>query len=299
MPDGWERLLSKDGDIYFVNHDTRTTHWDSPRGMRQQKQLEVLKAFLERTNDKYKKDTEDLRQKRKLLLEKTQQLEDLNSHTIPLNQSALEEQTWDSPTDISDDIMILNEEIEAMDTQLTITAKRLGFLDQVVKNRLYEDIGEKDEHESSVELSRALVAAFDKCKVLETKLHHIAAEFEALRKQYNFSDAPIAYMVQLPPLQGRKEVEQNKEWLHLLPDHLTAKTNCEMEVEVAILNNCCQYAENMHQHWTNLHTEALHNHGNWEPFLDELAQFDLSPLQDQWMQSSFQEKLHKFISAED
>ena len=35
------------------SHDTCTTHWDSPRGLRQQKQLKELKAFLEQANEKY------------------------------------------------------------------------------------------------------------------------------------------------------------------------------------------------------------------------------------------------------
>eukprot|EP00731_Ephydatia_muelleri_P031059 Em0022g573a len=300
LPLGWERFLDNQGDIYFVNHDTHTTHWDSPRGMRLQKQLKELKAFLEHANDKHKKDLEALRQKRASLLEKTQLLEDSHSHTIPLDQSNVEEEhTWDSPTDIADDIMILNEEIETLDARVSSAAKRLGFLDKVVKNRIYEDMGELDEHESSIQLSRALVSAYEECKGLEAKLHSIAAEFEVLRKRYNFTDAPISYMVQLPPLRSLEEVGHNKRWLHLLPDQLTAKTNCEMELEVAILKDCCRHADKLHRHWTVLHNKALSSHGNWEPLLDELAQFDLSPLHDQWMQASFREKLDKFISTED
>ena len=198
-----------------------------------------------------------------------------------------EEHTWDSPTDIADDIMILNEEIETLDARVFSAAKRLGFLDKVVKNRIYEDMGELDEHESSIQLSRALVSAYEECKGLEAKLHSIATEFEVLRKRYNFTDAPISYMVQLPPLRSPEEVGHNKRWLHLLPDQLTAKTNCEMELEVAILKDCCRHADKLHRHWTVLHNKALSSHGNWEPLLDELAQFDLSPLHDQWMQASF------------
>ena len=229
---------------------------------------------------------EVLRQKRASLLEKTQLLEDLHSQTIPLDSSLAEDRTWDSPTDITDDIMILNEEIEGLDSKVTSAATRLSFLDKVAKNCLYEDIGERDELQSSAQLSRALVSAYEECKGLETKLHKVAAAFETLRKEHNFTDAPIAYMVQLPPLQGQEEVEGNKQWLHLLPDRLTAKTNCEMEVEGAILKDSCHYADKMCKHWTALYRKALSNHGNWEPLLDELAQFDLSPLQDQWVQAS-------------
>lgn len=233
------------------------------------------------------RDLEELRHKRASLLEKTQQLEDLHSQTIPLDRSMAEEQVWDSPTDVADDIMMLNEEIEALDARLSSMATRLTSLDKVAKNCLYEDVGERDEHESSITLSGALVSAYEECKGLELQLHHIVAAFEALRKRHNFTDAPIAYMVQLPPLRGMEEVENNKQWLHLLPDRLTAKTNCEMQVEVAILKDCCRHADKLYKHWTALHSEALGNHGNWEPLLDELAQFDLSPLQDQWMQASF------------
>lgn len=37
-----------------TSHDTQTTHWDSPRGIRQQKQLQELKTFLQSQKDKLK-----------------------------------------------------------------------------------------------------------------------------------------------------------------------------------------------------------------------------------------------------
>jgi len=31
LPDGWEQAQTPEGEIYFINHHTRTTSWFDPR----------------------------------------------------------------------------------------------------------------------------------------------------------------------------------------------------------------------------------------------------------------------------
>lgn len=31
LPDGWEQARTSEGEIYFINHQTRTTSWFDPR----------------------------------------------------------------------------------------------------------------------------------------------------------------------------------------------------------------------------------------------------------------------------
>ncbi|KAG8222379.1 hypothetical protein J437_LFUL002999, partial [Ladona fulva] len=31
LPDGWEQAATAEGEIYFINHQTRTTSWFDPR----------------------------------------------------------------------------------------------------------------------------------------------------------------------------------------------------------------------------------------------------------------------------
>jgi len=31
LPDGWEQARTAEGEIYFINHQTRTTSWFDPR----------------------------------------------------------------------------------------------------------------------------------------------------------------------------------------------------------------------------------------------------------------------------
>jgi hypothetical protein len=43
MPPGWQQARTNRGEIYFINHNTRTTSWDDPR-------LPLVPAYLARLN---------------------------------------------------------------------------------------------------------------------------------------------------------------------------------------------------------------------------------------------------------
>ena len=187
---------------------------------------------------------EELKAKRELLLEKNRRLDSLDTEmqVVSLEAYGGESEGEDelegctregnSSADLIDDIMLLNEEVEAMDAHLTAIRKQLQSLAEVVKSGQREDIGERDEYQAAAELAFELVSNFRRLKELESKLHEVVKSLEELRKKQNFSDTPLPYTLQLPPLQSPGELELRGAWLHTLPDKLTGKTNCEMQVRV-------------------------------------------------------------------
>ena len=193
---------------------------------------------------------EELKAKRELLLEKNQQLDSLNTEMQVVSLETQEEksegeeelegygQEGNSPADLIDDIMLLNDEVEVIDAHLTAVRKQLQGLGEVIKNCQYEDIGERKEYAAAAKLAFELVSKFKQLKELESKLHEVVKSLEELRKEHNFSDTPLQYTLQLPPLQSPEELEERGAWLHTLPDKLTGKTNCEMEVRYIIGAKC-------------------------------------------------------------
>ena len=242
-----------------------------------------------------------MNQKRELLLEKNLQLDSLSgdplNHPISEGGREVEEEEdsegskpmGNSPAELIDDIMLLNEEVEVMDGHVTAMRKQLHCLNEVLRNAQFEDIGERDENQASAELAIELVSSFTRLKVLEVQLHELVRSLGELCRQHSdLTDTPLQYMLQLPPLSEKGEVEERKQWLHTLPDRLTGKTNCEMRVEVFLLQESCHCVEGLHQGLANVYSRALVAHRpGWEQLLEELASYDFAPLQDQWLQAEF------------
>lgn len=209
----------------------------------------------------------ELMQKRELLLEKNTTLGGFSNtsltatsvDTLQLEPTTTEgdrkrDEVGESPVDVINDIMSLNEEVEVMDEDMTITRKQLKKLAEIISHAQYEDIGEKDEYEEAAKLSAQLSSDYHNFKSVEGKLHEIVRSFEQLRLEKKFSDTPLQYMMQLPPLrdgeEGRKEREGRERrgvWLHTLPDRLMGKTNCEIRVEICLLDEMTKYAEELQQ----------------------------------------------------
>ena len=158
----------------------------------------------------------------------------------------------ESPGDVIDDIMTLNEEVEVLDEDVTLIRGQMKKLAKIVSHAQYEDIGEQNEYEAAEKLAVDLSSAHRTFKSLETKLHDIVQSLEDLRQERGFSDTPLQYMMQLPPLRvgngaGEAGGVEKEAWLHTLPDRLTGKTNCEMRVEICLLREMINYAEQLQQ----------------------------------------------------
>ena len=155
--------------------------------------------------------------------------------------------------DVISDIMSLNEEVEELDEDMMLVRNQLRKLAEIINHAQYEDIGEEDEYKAAAQLSVELLSDYRHFKAVETKLHGIIRSFEELRRERGFSDTPLQYMMQLPPLREglgggvweHAAGEGKGAWLHVLPDGLTGKTNCEMRVERCLLREMIKYAEEL------------------------------------------------------
>ena len=198
---------------------------------------------------------EELKEKRMLLLSKNHTLDSLastpQSTTVdtfqlePTDPLDLEEGI--SYADVIDDIMELNEEVEALDDHVTILRKQLKTVSEIASHAQFEDIGEEDEYNVATDLALKLTSKYQLFKSLEIKVFDLVTSLESLRKEHSLSTTPLQYMLHLPPHPSAQKGEGQGVWLHTLPDQLTGKTNCEMRVELCLLEEMVKYAEELQQ----------------------------------------------------
>lgn len=302
---GWERFIDGFGDVYYVNHDTQTTHWDSPRGLREQKLLKVLRQFLEEEKSKLNQMQDELKEKRTILLSKNQHFEakEILSSKENTKENGGDESENANETDILDDIMVLNEEIDELDSQVTITHQQLKKLTDIFHKAQSEDIGDIDSFESSKLLSTELQDKFISFKSMESKFHSSLQNLEQIRKSKGLGDTPITYMLQMTPVKDKKmfgkDDDKDEQWIHVLADKLTGKTNCEMRVELCILDVCLSHAHQLTQRSEEVCQWVNETRGfNWDKVIDELIVLDLSVFNDEWMNTeNFRYKLEKITSS--
>ena len=144
---------------------------------------------------------EELKQNRELLLEKNRKLDDPTISTPSLDPEEEMEDVGDEKSDLYDDIMMLNEEVELQDSHVCRVRGHLKKLGEVLRQAQNEDIGETDEYRASAELAVALVTQFAKYKGLERKLNKVVASITELQKKAEVDATPLSYMLQLPPTQ--------------------------------------------------------------------------------------------------
>jgi hypothetical protein len=245
LPPGWERLITEHGEMYYANHDMQNTSWDHPRGMRQLKQLEILKEAIEVMNQKIKDVEVDIAEKRRTVLEK-------NDSIVPTSETTVREQM-----SVVEDIMVLNEEIGYSEVTLKKLRKRNQSLVEITKKAVFEDVGESSEFDSAADLSSHILAEVSACHALEGEIHQCVREIELNTPRANSTGTPLSYLMQMPPLREKNEIEREQKYIHLLADKLTPKTNCEMRLELLLLgrkkkelSTLCQRLVALSQHMT-------------------------------------------------
>lgn len=67
-------------------------------------------------------------------------------------------------------------------------------------------------------------------------------------------------------------------WVHTVPDRLTAKTNCELEVELLLTREGVAYAQSLQHKLGVLYTHAR-SHQGWEELVQQLTSLDFQLLQ--------------------
>lgn len=74
-------------------------------------------------------------------------------------------------------------------------------------------------------------------------------------------------------------------WVHTLPDRLTAKTNCELRLELTLLKEFLHFAQCLKEKLESFYSQATSQH-SWEQLVEGLASLDFQPLQDVDMEGS-------------
>lgn len=88
-------------------------------------------------------------------------------------------------------------------------------------------------------------------------------------------------MLQLKPSQDSKEMA---EWVHVLGDRLTGKTNVEMRIENCILIGHLSIAQQLMERVNEVYKWVQDTHGvDWERVLDQLVGLEFSVVRDDWM----------------
>ena len=85
---------------------------------------------------------------------------------------------------------------------------------------------------------------------------------------------------------GKESVQERQRWIHMLPDRLTAKTNCEMRVELVLTREAVLYGQSLQEKLGLLSTQSL-SHQGWEQLLEQLATLDFQLLQELYTEAGY------------
>lgn len=126
---------------------------------------------------------------------------DSSNITDPSLLEDMENIEHDEKSDLYDDIILLNEEVDLLDSSVCRTRTHLKRLGEVLRYAQNEDMGGVDEYKAAAELAVDLVTQFAKLKGLEGKLNKLVDSISELQKNAHVNATPLSYMLQLPPYQ--------------------------------------------------------------------------------------------------
>lgn len=133
-----------------------------------------------------------------------------------------------------EEILVLNEEIEDLQHGISAFRSRMDSLAGIVKQAVFEDVGELNESDCAADLAGKLMHEAGACYALEDEIHQCVKELDVRIKRPNSTSTPLNYLLQMPPLKTNDQVADSKKYIHLLSDQLTPKTNCEMRLELLL-----------------------------------------------------------------
>ena len=141
------------------------------------------------------REEEDLANKRKLLLEKNTRLTPVLSQSHDLKEGA---EMGDSQEDLYDDIMLLNDEVDAQDEQLSSVRRHYQRLLGVLQDTNKELFGEKEQHHVGAELTLCLSKQLSRLRAVVGKLLELVEGINRLQQTKDSSSPPLQHMLQLP-----------------------------------------------------------------------------------------------------
>ena len=139
--------------------------------------------------------------KRRLLLEKNTQLTPVLSRSHDFKEEEGEGEgegleRGNSQEDLYDDIMLLNEEVEAQDVQLSSMRRHYQCLSGVLQDTKKELFGQPEQHHMEAELSLALANQLSKLYSLVGKIVELVGSIAELQRSQD--TPPLHHMLQLP-----------------------------------------------------------------------------------------------------
>ena len=105
--------------------------------------------------------------------------------------------------------------------------------------------------------------------------------------QSDTNETPLSYMLQLqqPKHQTKEEMIRTAEWMHVLGDKLTGKTNTEMRLENLILQILLPSVRLLLQQVTDLCKRVKETRVlvDWDSIVGQLVSMDMSVLKEEWI----------------
>ncbi|XP_065837994.1 membrane-associated guanylate kinase, WW and PDZ domain-containing protein 3-like [Oscarella lobularis] len=301
LPPGWESAEDDLGFTYYVNHDSQSTSWYSPRDMRQRYLLPFVLEHIHKELPDLEESEAKLKSKRAELLTKKQELDNLNQRRDDLLRS--ESHDDDDVDDVEkqmaivvEDVMKMNEELEKHEIYVINRQKKLTNLQKVAKKSSHElDDVDRGQTNAGDDVASRLSTAYENAEETYQKQLTLVRELELMRKQAQrhnpVPESPLTYLLQVP--KQRETDSRAIDTLHLLEDGLTPKTNCEMAIERHFLDSCVDEYEIVCRRLERMIASIETNDRTWDDVIDELTGMEMPNLHEPWQHWKFSEKLSK------
>ena len=164
------------------------------------------------------------------------------------------------------------------------------IIDDITWKAQSEEIGDIDQYKSANELALQLKRLLTKLKTMETETHQSVATLEHIRGP---EDTPISYMLQMTPAKKKTSANNNDkeenmiDWVHLLSDKITSKTNTEMRVELCIMDTAISHASQLTKRavevcqWVRDTKRGF----DWDNVTGQLLGMDMTVFSNEWIQN--------------
>ena len=196
----------------------------------------------------------------------------MNTKLETLHEASAKEQS-----EIVEEIMIMNEEVEYCEVTVSVLRVKIDGLIDICKKAVFEEVGEMSARDNSAQLSIGLVKLAAACFALEGEIHQCVKEIDENIKRPN-STTPLSYLLQMPPLRSKEQEDEKEKFIHVLPDKLTAKTNCELRLELLLLEERKKQLAKLCQILLPLSSKSKHTTKKSTQVLDHIMSIDMSCL---------------------
>ena len=164
----------------------------------------------------------------------------------------------------------------------------LLYIDDILIKAHSEEMGESNPYKGAAITAADLKRNAAEFQELSFSIHTLLLSLEELRQSdASTNETPLSYMLQIqqPKNQTKDEMIKATEWIHVLGDKLTGKTNTEMRLENFILQALLPFVRLLLQQVTDLCTRVKETRVlvEWDSIVGQLVSMDTSVLKEDWM----------------